>query len=498
MKISFKTKIIALITGSIIIIFVVIGITFSITRTSELKREIIDEAVMYVHLTNDKIGDAFVRYYKTGFFKFREILLRQLEFSSDLTNIQIIGLDGTIYFDKKKISQGIFVLPGVYESTQDSFIMQNIKMMETQQKLNGSLKIIAPYIDEYGIHNYSIVYFFSMERLKRGIAQLQRNTALLCLGIIAIGFAISILFANSITSNLYCLTRAAEKVAVGDFFQSVEIKTNDEFEELAKVFNFMTSKIRQDVKKLKDMINELKKKDAEKTQFIANLSHELRTPLTAALGYVDYMAQEKLGPITQEQLHSLNIIKRNLERLTNEIRALLEISRYSLEGVKVHAQPVKIQRIIEPILTDLKPQIEVKNIKVRVDYEDNLLIYADQEQLKTVFENIINNAIKFSPQYGELGICARKYSEDNKNYVAVAISDQGIGIPAKRLEKGFEPFYQVDSSTRKKFGGIGLGLTIAKSIIEAHHGRIWGEKNRVRGITFKFIIPYYGGDDVSS
>ena len=128
----------------------------------------------------------------------------------------------------------------------------------------------------------------------------------------------------------------------------------------------MTSEIRKDVRNLKNMVNELKRRDKEKTLFLANLSHELRTPLTASLGYVDYMEKGKLGKITSEQTHSLAIIKRNLRRLTEEIRSLLDMSKYSLRSIKLKLASVSIHDLIEPVLIDFRPDIELKKLRIQI------------------------------------------------------------------------------------------------------------------------------------
>ena len=495
MTISFRTKVAALIAFGIIISFLLVDIIFTITKTNELKRDIINQSNIFVQLTKNEIGDAFVRYYETSFFRFREIVQRQMSFSSDLEDIQVVGLDKGIYFESGESDEERFFMLGKNRTVTDSFISQNIRKMELNQKIDTHLKIVAPYINAYGVHNYSIVYTFSLERLTKGIASLQQTTLFLCIGIVLIGLIISNFLANRITNHLIHLSDAARKIAAGDFNHIADIKTNDEFEELAKTFNFMTAEIRSHVRNLKNMVSELKKRDREKTQFLANLSHELRTPLTASLGYVDYMEKKKLGPITKKQAHSLAIIKRNLERLTKEIRSLLDVSRYTLHGIQLKIASIQIHNFIEPILTNFRPDIEMKNLEFDINYTGNFnTISGDKEYLKTVFENLISNAIKFSPIGGEVNIEISDYIEKRKKFVCFRVTDRGPMIPKKKLEKIFEPFYQVDSSTKKIHGGIGLGLAIARSIVEAHKGRIWAESGKNISI-FKVIIPYGGLND---
>ncbi len=495
MRISFRTKVVILMTSGIIILFLIIGVIFSIMMADELRREILSETSMFVQLTTYEIGDAFSRYYETGFFRFREIILHNTNLSSDLEKIQIVGLDNTIYYEISKGEEEELFMPKPSRVASDTFVLKNIKKMELNRRFENDLTIVAPYISEHGVHIFSIVYTFSLNRLGKGIAAIQRNTFFLCIGIVMIGLIISTLLSNQITAHLVSLTRAAKKVAAGDFGQVVDIRTNDEFEEVANAFNFMASELRGYVRDLKNMVNQLRKSDKEKTLFLANVSHELRTPLTASLGYVDYMEKGKLGQLTDEQAHSIKIIRRNLERLNKEIRALLDVSKYYLKGIDLKLKDVLVLPIIESTLVDFRPDIEMKDLKVHVKLRgDSDSVRADAGYLKVVFENLIGNATKFSPIGGVITIESADRFENEKKFVIFRISDQGPHIPESKLTKIFEPFYQIDSSPKKVHGGIGLGLSIARFIIETHKGRIWAESNKTSS-TFSFIIPSGGKND---
>jgi signal transduction histidine kinase len=283
------------------------------------------------------------------------------------------------------------------------------------------------------------------------------------------------------------VSKAAKEIAEGDFNKVITIKTGDEFEDLANAFNYMTEKIREDIRELNNLIKELERRDTQKTQFLANISHELRTPLTASIGYVDYLKKEKMGPLNEDQKHSLEIISRNLERLNKEIHSLLLVSRFTLEGVKLFYEIFDISDAIENILNNFVPEMKLKRLVVKKDIRVRL-VYADKEGINTVLENLISNGIKFSEPDTNLEIKTCIINENNQEYFQFKISNHGIGIPEDQLEKIFEPFYQVDATTSRRYGGIGLGLSIARNIIEAHQGKIWAESRG--GVTcFYFKIP---------
>ncbi len=491
MKLTFRNKVVILTNFSIIVLIAIITTVYTLNRVKELKHDIIGNAQNYVALTTDKIGDAFVRYYKSAFFKFREIVVSQTRLNPDLKEIKIVDPAGNSRYSSNEFEQGRFPLITTRLQPETApFILNNIKSLEIKERVERDLTIISPYLDEYGVHSVSIVYNFSLSRLFASISEAIKNSILIALVLILIGSIIVTLFANRITIHLRALQDAAREIAEGDFSRIVSIKTGDEFEELAKTFNFMTAEIRSDVRELKNLVNELKKRDEQKTQFLANLSHELRTPLTASLGYIDYLYKQKLGTLNSEQLHSLEVIRRNMERLNKEIHSLLRISKFSLGGIKLSPQRFSVKEMIDAIVVDLVPDIKNKDLKIDYDLEI-LELNADKEYLRTVFENLIANAIKFSKMSGEVKISTLNYTEAEKRYFQFIITNQGGEIPRSRLKKIFEPFYQVDTRTSRKYGGFGLGLAIAKNIVEAHQGRIWAEFEKIQSEWYKFRASLY-------
>lgn len=476
----------------IIVIFGIMGIFMASSRLKELQTEIITSAEMFVRLSCDKIGEAFLRYYKNVFFKFRSIVISQKELNYDLKNIQIIALSGKILYDMELYEKGFFSsIDNRY--TNDKFVLDNIKKLEINIHTDNEVCIVAPYIDEYGVHNYSIVYHFSLARLKRELSSVLVGSLLMAVSTIILAIMLSIIASNRITGHLKALSQSAGKIAQGDFNQFINIKTGDEFEELANTFNFMTEKIRDNIRKLNNLIEELKKRDVQKTQFLANISHELRTPLTASLGYVDYMEKEKMGPLNQDQKQGLKIIRRNLERLNKEIHSLLLVSKYTLDGIKLKPERFDICELIENVINNFTPEIKLKGLVIKKAFTTKDL-FGDKENIRTVIENLISNSIKFATPETTITINTDVENRETQKYFRFKISNYGAIIPEEQTEEIFEPFYQVDATTSKKYGGIGLGLSIAKNIIEAHQGKIWVESKE--GLTtFYFIIPQGGQNE---
>jgi len=217
-----------------------------------------------------------------------------------------------------------------------------------------------------------------------------------------------------------------------------------------------------------------------RTNFLSNISHELRTPLTSVIGYTELMLDEKL---TEKQMHMTEIVFRNSKRLSRLIKGLLDSQLIESNSLHLSSEVVGINEIITVVVEDMKNMAASKNILLKIDIPDTLVVLGDIEKLTQVFSNLLDNAIKFTIA-GEINISGEI---DNQN-VHIQISDTGIGIPQDRLDKIFERFYQMDSSDSRKYGGTGLGLWISKNIIEAHGGRIWAESKN-SGSTFHILLP---------
>jgi PAS domain S-box-containing protein len=236
--------------------------------------------------------------------------------------------------------------------------------------------------------------------------------------------------------------------------------------------------------KLKISYEELKETEKLKNEFISNITHELMTPLTSIKGYSELLYNDVIDTSSYKQKRSLEVILRNSDRLISRIKDLLDVA--SLENDEIHFNPcsVSINEIITESIQDLKPILQTKEIDVINDTAMPSSVCGDKEKLIQVITNILSNAIKFTPDKGKIIITAR----EDEDEIKISINDTGIGIPDDKLERIFDRFYQVDSSSSRKYGGFGLGLSICKTIIEKHNGLIWAESNG-NGSTFNIVLP---------
>ncbi|MBB6067053.1 cache domain-containing protein [Methanococcus maripaludis] len=311
-----------------------------------------------------------------------------------------------------------------------------------------------------------------------------------------IALIVSYLINRGIIKPLEQLKQGAEWVSNGRYDQKVVVDSDDEFGELAKAFNKMATqinisdeKLKKHAEELKTSYNELKELDKLKSELIAIVSHELRTPLTSIKGYVELVLDGTMGTINDSQKKCLQVADDNIVRLRRLIESMLDLSKIERGELEMYREKVNLKAIVCDVIEYLKPLATEKNIKLNKEVED-IAIEADKDRITQVLTNLIENAIKFSP--ANESILVSGVLEDE--HIHLKVTDRGAGIPKKDMEKIFNRFYQVDSSTKRKKGGSGLGLAVCKSIVEAHKGSIWVESELGKGSTFHIILPISAKD----
>jgi two-component system phosphate regulon sensor histidine kinase PhoR len=242
---------------------------------------------------------------------------------------------------------------------------------------------------------------------------------------------------------------------------------------------------------LRDMTRQ-KELDESKSNFISVLSHELRTPLTTIRGFVELILTGGTGEISSDQRECLNTVFAQTDHLHSLINALLEFTE--LEAAEIHLQlsPVSPDELVCKILSRIEPLADHQAINLQTQIPPDLApLYADGARLERVLLNLLDNAIKFTPERGQVTVAVK----DRGSEVLFSVTDTGPGIPPAERERIFERFYQIDNSSTRAHGGTGLGLAICKHIVEMHHGRIWVERPNEQindqgspGSRFCFII----------
>jgi signal transduction histidine kinase len=223
-----------------------------------------------------------------------------------------------------------------------------------------------------------------------------------------------------------------------------------------------------------------------KANFVANISHELRTPLTHIKGYLELMISDSLGPLTDEQRHGLGVSHKAADRLENLIDDLIMFSMASHGELSLKQEPIDLRRLANLAVRNAGQKAEERGVNVSLAAKDNVpMVQADSEKIVWVLNQLLDNAIKFTPAGGRVVVSLK---EESANLVMVTLTDTGIGIPTNRLQEIFEPFHQLDGSSTRRAGGTGLGLSLVRQIVEAHGSLLDVSSVEGRGTTFKFPL----------
>jgi histidine kinase len=265
------------------------------------------------------------------------------------------------------------------------------------------------------------------------------------------------------------MMQASRHVAAGHYRERVPVASRDELGQLAASFN--------------QMADDLEQTEAMRRDLIANVAHELRTPLFSIKGYMEGL----LDGVIPAQAETYQQVYREADRLQRLVSDLQELSQVEAGAFELQHQPVALQDLIQQIAARLHPQFEGKGVSLKLDLPATLpAVLADEDRLSQILVNLIGNALQYTPTEGVVTIAA----QTEVNTLRVTISDTGIGIPAEHLPRLFTRFYRVDKSRSRAGGGSGIGLTIARHLVEAHGGQIWAASEGAdRGSTFGFWLP---------
>jgi two-component system phosphate regulon sensor histidine kinase PhoR len=232
-------------------------------------------------------------------------------------------------------------------------------------------------------------------------------------------------------------------------------------------------------------ITRLKQLEKIRQDFVANVSHELRTPLTTIKGYAETLLE---GALKEDQAFQfVQVIKRHTDRLTKIVEDLLMLSRIETKEFQLRMEAIPLRDFIDDVVEFVKEPAEKKEISLsRNEIPSSLAVQADRDYLEQILINLLDNAVKYTPEGGKVIVSA--IEKDSKD-IQFSVEDNGIGIPKEDLSRIFERFYRVDKGRSKELGGTGLGLSIVKHLVQAHGGRVWVESQIGKGSTFYLTLP---------
>ncbi len=248
----------------------------------------------------------------------------------------------------------------------------------------------------------------------------------------------------------------------------------------------LESRVQERTVELQEALRRLSELNQMKANFVANISHELRTPLTHIKGYLELLADEHLGGLTDEQKNALQVSQHSAARLESLIDNLILFSLAARGEMVLRLSPVNLNRIAATMMKHSKPKAEDRSVVLVQDIHPKLpYVKADEEKISWAILHLMDNAIKFTPSGGKVTLSIQP---DTDALIMVSVMDTGIGIPAGRLKELFQPFHQLDGSSTRRYGGTGLGLALTQEILTAHGSRIEVISEEGKGSTFRFPL----------
>ena len=347
----------------------------------------------------------------------------------------------------------------------------------------------ADYMDialplEGGDQDYIIYIIDDRETMR----SLNDQLLLIIVEALAVGLVISVflslLLAKTMIAPIQELTHAAEKVASGDFTDKVENSSKDEIGVLTRTFNDMALQ-------LEETLDDLKRSEQMRREFVANVSHELRTPITGVKSYAETLAADPDMPAdTRERF--LNVILNESDRMTKIFQDLLTLSRFDAGSFEFSFDYFSFETSVRDVYNAVRMEAQAHGHVFIIELEPGIpRIRGDKARVEQVLMNMVSNAIKYTKDGGRITIKAGVRGGE----VWCSVKDNGIGIPKEDTQKVFDRFYRVDKARSRESGGTGLGLSIAQEIVVRHGGRIDLKSRMGHGTTITVWLPVEGPQD---
>ena len=537
---NLKLKIILPVFFILIIIFLTSSLIIIDREYNSARDTLIDSAESYSSLSAIALINNYEQYYESGFFQFLNIVDDHMKLNRNINEIQILNLNGKILFDTTELIEKTKYDEITYGERflQDEDLIKRIISSEPSNKFlenNQYIEIIQPYINEWGRHDYTIRYIFSLSSLEDMKLEMIFTIFISSGVFIVISFLlIFFIFNRFITAPIDKLIKGIRSIGKGNLGDEVKVNSQDEIGELASAFNKMRvdlkktqdslkeysenlemlvtkrteeledktanlEKINRDLiqarkeldalnknleKRIKERTNEVEQLLKQKDEFINQLSHDLKSPLNPLTILLPILEKQETDP---KKMEIFQVLKRNVDYMRNIAIKTLELAKLNSPKTKFSLEKIDLRDEIQRIILNKKSLFESKNLDIKNNVLEKIFVNADKLRLEELFSNLLENSVKYSNEKGLIILDANK----DKDFIKISIKDNGIGMTKKQLNHAFEEFYKADSS-RHDFESSGLGLSICKKIVERHNGKIWMESAGLgKGISVFFTLPLY-------
>lgn len=356
---------------------------------------------------------------------------------------------------------------------QGQYILKEGYVEEFNREILGA---VFPVKSESGLIGFIYIYL-PLE----AIHDVFRNSIPILIAVGTLFFYLFFLFMNRIWSSMFNplkkLQQLSNEISKGNY-ATLQYERQDEIGQLIKAFNQMSIS--------------LKNQETRKKEFTSNVVHELRTPLTYMRGYTEAL-RRKMFDSPNESVQYLTIIESEIERLNKLINDLVDLNFLEEPTYSIDKEPIAITQLLLDTLQLFKIKLQEKQLSVRQNLNESLIVMGDEQRIRQVFYNTIDNAIKYSHKAKQITLTLTA----TKDEVVYTIHNKGIYVDAEEVERIGERFYRADKARNRATGGTGLGLSIVKEIVRLHHGKFTFDSNSHNGTTVRITLPKFREEEVT-
>lgn len=472
-----KARFLLIGSGLFVLIFIIVGYLALSIESKNIQQRSNESVKAFAELSNKPIVEDYLLYFDSGYFKFSEVFDSIRKLNSYINRVQIISVNGDVVFDSKYFSADQYLTPAVAEKITDDAIVKPDPTYRYSSGRNPQLvEIISPYFNDWQNHSYTVRYFADYYSVEQETASLISYVvvAMLMLVVVAV-FLLSFATNRSLIDPLNEVINTAKYISRGDYNKRAEHHSKDEIGNLADSVNQMARTLGQDIIDLKEL-------DKLKDEFVDIAAYNLKVPLNHLKFDIQYLIHKLGGKIDEKSLSLLQDVQANSNKLQLLSEDLINVSAISKNNYSKNIfMPINLSDLLSEVAKEYEGNLKKKKIALDLELPKEATILGDGAKIRQLFLTLLDNAAEYTIKQNT-DIKIRLSSKDN-NYI-VSIKDEGVGIAEEEVGKLFKKFYRAPSSAIYNREGTGLGLYLAKLIVEVHHGNIWVESKQGEGSTF--------------
>jgi len=407
--------------------------------------------------------------------------------------VTIIAPDGTVIGDSERTIREVRKMENHASRPEVAAALAGAigSDLRHSQTLNVAMLYIAVPLNDGQRATGALRLALPMTELAAVSASIRTTVAIGALLAAGVALLVGLFLSRRVTRPVAEMQAIATRMAAGDFSHRVPVTGTDEIAELGRGLNLLASRLQEKIQdlegeraKVATILAEVRRLEQVRTEFVANVSHELRTPLTVIKGYLETLLDEAPAqPETHRRF--LEVAYTHAARLSRLVDDLLELSNLETGKAVLKLSAVDIHGAADEIVAMFEKKAAHKTLVVRNETPTGLLARADRDRLSQVLVNLVDNAVKYTPEGGTVTIGGARRPDQ---LVALWVSDTGSGIPSSDLPRLTERFYRVDKARSRELGGTGLGLAIVKHLVQAHGGELVIESDLGKGTKVSFTL----------